>query len=116
MNFFLFADDSNIYFESDNATDLSKTINKELKKVKSWINCNKLVINIDNSNYVLFHSTRIKLKDLSPLKFGKKVIKRNKYVKFLGVLVDEHLSWKHHTTELCKKLSKTTAIVFKLRH
>lgn len=71
LNFFLFADDTNIYFESDNATDLSKTINKELRKVKSWIDCNKLVINIDKTNYVLFHSSRKKLTDLIPLKFGR---------------------------------------------
>ena len=37
-------------------------------------------------------------------------------MKFLGVLLDEHLTWKYHTTELCKKLSKTGGIFFKVRH
>ena len=53
LNLILFADDTNIHFESDNANDLSKTINKELEKVKPWIYCNKLVINIVKTNYVL---------------------------------------------------------------
>ena len=30
--------------------------------------------------------------------------------------MDEHLSWKHHTAELCKKLSRTSGIFFKVRH
>ena len=116
MTFFLFADDTNIYFESDDLTRLTKKINKELNKVKSWLDCNKLALNIDKTNFVLFHSPRKQLPDLINLKFGKKSIKRVKYVKFLGVLVDEHLSWKFHINELCKKLSRTTGIFYKVRH
>ena len=92
LKFFLFSDDTYIYFESDDATNLTKTINKELKNVKSRIDCNKLVINIDKTNFVLPHSPWKKLPDLFPLKLGKKIIERSKYVKFLGVLVEEHLS------------------------
>ena len=116
LNFFLFADDTNIYFESDDPTRLSKTVNKELKKVKSWLDCNKLALNIEKTNFVLFHSPRKKLPNLMNLKFGKSSIKKTKYVKFLGVLVDEHLSWKYHINELYKKLSRTTGIFFKIRH
>ena len=116
LKFFLFADDTNIYFETDDLSRLSKTVNKELRKVKTWLDCNKLALNINKTNFVLFHSPKKKLPDLIPLKFGKKNIKRTKYVKFLGVLVDEHLSWKYHTCELRKKLSRTTGLFFKLRH
>ena len=116
LTFFLFADDTNIYFESDDLTRLTKKINKELNKVKSWLDCNKLGLNIDKTNFVLFHSPRKQLPDTINLKFGKKSIKKVKYVKFLGVLVDEHLSWKFHINELCKKLSRTTGIFYKIRH
>ena len=30
--------------------------------------------------------------------------------------MDEDLSWKHHTAELCIKLSRTSGIFFKVRH
>ena len=50
------------------------------------------------------------------IRFGKKPVARARYVKFLGVLMDEHLSWKFHITELTKKLSRTTGIFFKIRH
>ena len=32
LNFFLFADDTNLYYESDNLKDIEKTVNEELKK------------------------------------------------------------------------------------
>ena len=37
-------------------------------------------------------------------------------VKFLGLLLDENLSWKHHLSELSKKLARTCGIFFKVRH
>ena len=116
LTFFLFADDTNIYFESHDLTSLTKKVNKELNKVTSWLDRNKLALNINKTNFVLFHSPRKQLPDLINLKFGKKGIKRVKYVKFLGVLVDEHLSWKYHINELCKKLSRTSGIFYKVRH
>ena len=47
---------------------------------------------------------------------GKKPVSRSKYVKFLGLLMDENLSWKYHISELTKKLSRTCGIFFKIRH
>ena len=56
LSFYLFADDTNIYFESDNLATLAKKVNNELRKVKSWLNCNKLALNSDKTNFILFHS------------------------------------------------------------
>ena len=42
LMFFLFADDTNIYYESDNLLELEKTVNKELKLLSLWLNLNRL--------------------------------------------------------------------------
>ena len=116
LSFYLFADDTNIYFESDNLSTLAKKVNNELRKVRLWLDCNKLALNIDKTNFVLFHSSRRQLTDLPVLKIGKQCMNRAKCVKFLGVLMDENLSWKYHITGIYKKLSRTAGIFFKLRH
>ena len=36
------------------------------------------------------------------------------FFKFLGPLLDEHLSWKYHLNELSKKLSRTCGIFFNM--
>ena len=56
MQFYLFADDTSIYFDSDNLFNLQKIVNKELKKVRKWLEANRLALNIDETNYVIFHS------------------------------------------------------------
>ena len=42
LDFYLFADDTNIYYESDTIQDLEKTINKEQHKLYLWLNINRL--------------------------------------------------------------------------
>ena len=53
---------------------------------------------------------------MTDIGFGKKSVTRSRYVKFMGVLMDENLSWKYNIPELTKKLSRTSGIFFKIRH
>ena len=50
------------------------------------------------------------------IRFGRKKIKCENCVKFLGILLDANLSWKYHVNELSKKLSRTIGIFYKSRH
>jgi hypothetical protein len=36
--------------------------------------------------------------------------------KFLGVLVDEKLSWSDHINAVCKKVSKDISFIYKVKH
>ena len=69
--FFLFADDTKIYFESNNIEKLEK-INKELPKVKKWLDCNKLSLNITKTNLAIFHFPNKPVPDNVCIKFGKR--------------------------------------------
>ena len=116
LTFYLFADDTNIYYESKDLSNLIKIVNKELRLVKKWLDANKLSLNIDKTNYIIFHSSSVKVPSGPDIKIGKKHIKRVKFVKFLGLLLDEHLSWKYHLCELSKKLARTCGLFFKIRN
>ena len=91
-------------------------VNKELRHVKKWLDANKLALNVDKTNFVIFHSPLNLLKESINIKIGKQHVKQAKYVKFLGLLLDENLSWRYHSCELSKKLSRTCGIFFKVRH
>ena len=60
---------------------------------------------------MIFHSPHTKLPEPIVIKFCRKRIQREKYVKFLGVLLDENPSWKYE-----QKLSRTIRIFYKIRH
>ena len=56
FDFHLFADDSNLFFAESSLDSLvSKVNNLELKSIHSWLSCNKLSLNIDKTNFVIFH-------------------------------------------------------------
>ena len=116
LTFYLFADDTNIYYESECLFKLQKVVNKELKLVKKWLDANKLALNVEKTNFIIFHSQKNLLHETVNIKIGKKHVKQVKYVKFLGLLLDENLTWKYHLNELSKKLARTSGVFFKIRH
>ena len=116
LSFYLVADDTNIYFESDSLNKLQEVVNRELKHVKKWLDANKLALNVDKTNFIIFHSPKNTLDQTVSIKIGKEHVKQAKYVKFLGLLLDENLNWKYHLSELSNKLSRTCRIFFKIRH
>ena len=83
LTFRLFADDTNIYFESPELSKIEKVVNRELRKVRKWLEANRLALNVDKTNFVIFHSQQRKLTDHIVLKIGNKKIKQESYVKFL---------------------------------
>ena len=73
---------------------------------------NKLALNTDKTNFVLFHSNQKKVTEPVILTFGRKKIHQENCVKFLGVLLDSALSWKYHLAAFTKKLAQTSGLSF----
>ena len=65
---------------------------------------------------MIFHSSARKVSEFVRIKLGSKIINQVDYVKYLDILIDATLTWKHHITEFSKKLAGTTGIFFKVRH
>ena len=90
----------------------------ELNKVFKWFNANKLSLNKDKTKYTFFHKAREK--DNIPLKLpslfiNDREIKRITSIKYLGVLIDEHLTWKEHITVIENKVSKNLGLLHRAR-
>ena len=115
LSFFLFADDTNLYYESNDLKELENTMNKELKKLSLWLNVNRLALNVSKTNFVIFRGYRKPCDHNVTLLINKKAIEQKSYVKYLGVLIDEHLNWKEHICNVTKKISRSVGIICKLR-
>ena len=107
LNFYLFADDTNIYYESNSLNELEKTINKELCKLYLWLNDNCLSLNIDKTNFIIFQPFNKPSKQNVTIKINKKTLNEKECIKYLGVIIDSSLSWKHHILNLTKKISRS---------
>ena len=81
-------------------------VNKELKNVMMRIDANKLSFKVEKTNYIIFKSPQHSALDTISIEFENLPVKQTGYVKFVGVLLDENLSWKYHLPEISKKLAK----------
>ena len=113
LTFYSFADDTNSHYECNNLDMLQRTVKKELRKVKTRLDVNKLSLNIDETNLKICksrqHPSTEAVRITVRIKIGNLTIKKISYVKFLGVLLDGNLSWKYHLTELSKSLLEPVA-------
>ena len=113
LSFILFADDSNIFFSHDNVNQLIRIVNSELIHVTDWIKANKLSLNLQKTNYMLFSNKINSLPD--NLIFDNTVLENVSVTKFLGVTIDNKLSWKPHIDNICKTISRNIGIINKLK-
>ena len=95
----MLADDTNLFISDENIGQLFQQMNKELKSVSTWFKANKLSLNIDKTKWAIFHP--ISKKRFMPTKFPELFIdgitlKRETVTKFLGVFIDESVTWKPH--------------------
>ena len=106
----MFADDTNFFLFDKNIKQLYSKMNEELRKFNTWFNANKLSLNAKKNKFTLFHkatqSENIPLK-LPTLIINNTVLKQTDSLKFLGVLIDETLSWKTHIKISESKLAST---------
>ena len=117
-NFFvkLFADDTFLSLSSQNFNQLKKKVNNEIKKIFTWLTANKLSLNIKKSKFMIiskrkgidFNSFKLKIN-------GVKLDRCSSY-KYLGLFIDDGLTWKSHVKHICQKLSRTCGIISKIRH
>lgn len=116
FDFHIFADDTNLFLNDCSLINLETKLNVELQKVYDWLCANKLSLNIDKTNYVLFHPPQKKIKHTLIVKISSQIIKRESSVKYLGIIIDSHLNWKQHIHELSKKISRGVGIISKVRY
>ena len=114
----MFADDTNLFFEHTDLRILFSMVNRELTKIYEWFNANKLSLNADKTKYSLFHkpSNTDDLPLLLPkVLINDKEIERVESIKFLGVLLDEHLSWKEHIRYTENKIAKNIGLLYRAK-
>ena len=117
VKFILFADDTNLFYSSNNIISLYETFNNELDSIDQWLLSNKLTLNIDKTNYILFHRQQRRLPHYNgTLSIGGREVERVRETKFLGVILDESLTFKSHIALIAKRLSRYIGVFYRIRN
>ena len=116
LNFSLFADDTSVIATHSNIFTLVEMINEELVKLNNWFRCNKLLLNYEKTNYMIFRSRNRRIPDnLLPVCIDNNIIHRKESVQFVGIILDEFLNWKHHINHISLKLSRSIGVLSRLK-
>ena len=118
-----FADDTTCSFSTSNPINLCNTMNHELELLSQWIRSNKLSLNVGKTKYIVFGPaiSRQNL-PLQDIYIGNEQIERichsnrDTSFKFLGLEIDEMLSWNQHIDKICIKLSRANYIINKVKN
>ena len=110
-----FADDTNLLYSCKSLKDLRKKVNKDLDLLYDWLCANRLSLNSGKTEFVIFRPTRHKSKERVTLKLHNTKLFESSKIKYLGLILDNKLSWKPHITELSKKLSRAVGLLYKLK-
>ena len=114
LNFILFADDTNILYKHKDVECLTKNLNTELLKVSEWIKANKLQLNYEKNNVMLFNFPKTCASEVKIYMNGN-LIEHTSSTKFLGINIDKDLRWKTHVYEVRRKVSRTIGIMSQLK-
>ena len=109
LELILFADDTNIFYSHTDASCLMEIVNLELEKITCWFYTNKLSINVKKSNFIIFRPRQ----NRQTLDLAFNISDRVKEATFLGVILDEHLTWKSHIHNVARKVSKAVGMIYK---
>ena len=130
MTLFSFADDSKLYYSNISLCNLIETSNFEFRKVAQWMRSNKLMLHPDKTQYMIFcprqkpiDTSLCKLylnnNDINSLSCNEKYVAEikflnldeNAHVRFLGLYLDPHLTFKHHVSVLSSRIAKGLYII-----
>lgn len=111
----LFADDSNLFMSGKNPNQLISTMNTEMVKVIKWLSINKLSLNLTKTHYIVSKQPKRKLVIDTELIINSIKIDSVTKTKFLGVIIDEKLTFREHTQYLKGKVSRGLGIMYKAK-
>ena len=117
-----YADDTCLLIPFKHTLDQNKLlsttnqINNKLKIIYEWLSANKLSLNVNKTKCTLFHYKQKVINTFPNIQINKTPLNFVQHYKFLGILIDDTLSWDAHIHYLSNKLSKINGLLSKLKH
>ena len=112
----LFADDTIIYHTHQNLRHLEWCIKEDLAIISDWFNANQLTLNLNKTVCMLFAPNIKNVSLPEEIDFNGMPIPVVKSTKFLGVHIDDKLSFREHYNSLVMKLKRNTNMLKCSKH
>ena len=110
-----FADDTYVFCTGTELKEMIRQVNEEMAKIYAWVNANRLSLNIDKTNFMLFTLKNFSL-CTDDIVINQIKMEEVKETKILGVIIDNKLKWSSHIIYISRWFSaKGIGIILKSR-
>ena len=103
----LFTDDTTLLNSCNNIHFLKYSLKHDMALLMDWYHANQLSLNVNKTVLVKFWPTATPFK----IKIGDVELPNSKSTKFLGVMVDECLTWNDHVGKIHSKLNSNKMLL-----
>jgi hypothetical protein len=111
----LFGDDTSLLITDSNKLDFNTNINQYFHNIISLFNSNLLVMSFNKTHYMEFR-TKNYYKVKTEVTYDHINISNSTETKFLGLVIDETLSWNQHVDQIATKLCSACFALRNLKH
>ena len=116
LEFILFAKETSIFFKhSDLDVLYTCPLNDQLHNVSTWLKANKLSINVKKTKLMIFRPRQKTLPITRQIIIENNVLEQVDNTKFLGVYIDQHLTWKTHVNFIALRFLNLSGYFIKLK-
>lgn len=102
----LFADDICIYRSGRSIVDITASLNTDLKNLDTYLSNIGLLLNPSKTQFLLLHKRSVTVPIDTCLQCNGCPINLSQYVKYLGVYIDQHLSFDRQVQHVCESVHK----------
>ena len=99
------ADDTSVLVSAQNLENLKLKLDFTLHYISDWFSFNGLTLNIDKTKIIKFSSNYLQ-NQIHQGDSINNVIKEVANINFLGLELDNHISWKNHVLKILPKLNR----------
>jgi hypothetical protein len=112
----MYADDTVLFFADKDCEVINRVLTAELEKLNIWLLENKLFLNQEKTETVLFGSNANlgKASNYQPSINGSVINQVTEY-KYLGVILSGNLSWNAHIEDIVSRVGKRLGMLRRLR-
>jgi hypothetical protein len=114
-NMVLFADDTSIIITDSNRRDFNINANQMFENINTWFTVNLLALNFNKPQYIEFR-TKNYYNVNTQIKYDHKWITNTTEIKFLGLTIDDTLSWKQHIEQVINKMCSACYALKNIKH
>ena len=100
-----FADDTALICSGGDCYDVHRQISEDLLTVSNWIVSSKMRLNVSKSNVMWFTPASLQTVCFPPVLIGDTPLQRVTVQKYLGILIDENLTWTAQVSQVSKMMS-----------